>query len=45
MKENLKDICWAVATMPILLLGFVIAVIYAGVHWIGDSFMKLMEKI
>lgn len=45
MKENLKDICWTVATMPILLLGFVIALIYAGVQWIGESFMKLMEKI
>lgn len=45
MKDNLKDICWSTAAILILSLGFVIAVIYAGVHWIGDSFMKLMEKI
>lgn len=45
MKDNLKDICWSVAIIPILLLGFVIAVIYAGVFWIGDSFIKLLEKI
>lgn len=45
MKDKLKDICWPIAAILILSLGFVIALIYAGVHWIGDSFMKLMENI
>ena len=45
MKDTLKDICWSVAVIPVLLLGCVISVIYAGVHWIVNGFMKLLEEI
>ena len=45
MKDTLKDICWSVAVIPVLLLGCIISVIYAGVHWIVDGFMKLLEEI
>lgn len=45
MKDDLKDICWSAAAIPILLLGCVMAAIYAGVHWIVNSFMKLLEEI
>ena len=45
MKDTLKDICWSVAAIPVLLFGCVISVIYAGVHWIVDGFMKLLEEI
>ena len=45
MKDTLKDICWSVAVIPVLLLGCVISLIYAVVHWIVDSFMKLLEEI
>ena len=45
MKDTLKDICWSVAVIPVLLLGCVISVIYAGARWIVDGFMKLMEEI
>ena len=44
MKDTLKDICWSVAVIPVLLFGCVISVIYAGVHWIVDGFMKLLEE-
>ena len=45
MKDDLKDICWSVAAIPVLLLGCVMAAIYAGVHWIVGGFMKLFEEI
>lgn len=45
MKDDLKDICWPAVAIPILLLGCVMAAIYAGVHWIVESFMKLLEEI
>ena len=45
MKDDLKDICWSVAAIPVLLLGCVMAAIYAGAHWIVDGFMKLFEEI
>ena len=45
MKDDLKDICWSAAAIPVLLLGCVMAVIYAGACWIVDSFMKLLEEI
>ena len=45
MKDTLKDICWSVAAIPVLLLGCVMAAIYAGARWIVGSFMKLLEEI
>ena len=45
MKDTLKDICWSVAVIPVLLLGCVISLIYAVVYWIVDGFMKLLEEI
>lgn len=45
MKDDLKDICWSAAAIPVLLLGCVMAAIYAGVHWTVDGFMKLLEEI
>ena len=45
MKDDLKDICWSAAAIPVLLLGCVIAALYDGVHWIVDGFMKLFEEI
>ena len=45
MKDDLKDICWSVAAVPVLLIGCVMAVIYAGARWIVDCFMKLLEEI
>ena len=45
MKDDLKDICWSAAAIPVLLLGCVMAGVYAGSRWIVDSFMKLLEEI
>lgn len=45
MKDDLKDICWSAAAIPVLLLGCVMAAFYAGARWNLDSFMKLMEEI
>lgn len=45
MKDDLKDICWSAAAIPVLLFGCVIAAIYAGARWIVDGFMKLLEEI
>ena len=45
MKDDLKDNCWSVAAIPVLLLGCVMAAIYAGARWIVGSFMKLLEEI
>lgn len=45
MKDDLKDICWSAAAIPVLLLGCVMAAIYAGACWIVGSFMKLLEEI
>ena len=45
MKDYLKDICWSAAAIPVLLLGCVMAVIYAGARWTVDGFMKLLEEI
>lgn len=45
MKDTLKDICWSVAAIPVLLLGCVMAAIYAGARWTIDGFIKLLEEI
>ena len=45
MKDDLKDICWSVAAVPVLLIGCVMAAIYAGARWIVNGFMKLLEEI
>ena len=45
MKDDLKDICWSVAAILVLLLGCVIAAIYAGARWTIDGFIKLLEEI
>ena len=45
MKDDLKDICWSATAIPVLLLGCVMAAIYAGARWIVESFMKLLEEI
>ena len=45
MKDDLKDICWSAAAIPVLLLGCVMVAIYAGARWIVDGFMKLLEEI
>lgn len=45
MKDDLKDICWSVAAIPVLLLGCVMAAIYAGACWTIDGFIKLLEEI
>ena len=45
MKDTLKDICWSVAAIPVLLLGCVMAAIYAGARWTIGGFIKLLEEI
>lgn len=45
MKDDLKDICLSAAAIPVLLLGCVMAAIYAGARWTVDGFMKLLEEI
>ena len=45
MKDDLKDICWSVAAIPVLLLGCIMAAINAGGRLAVDSFIKLLEEI
>lgn len=44
MKEKLKEALGTIALVPISILGFVIAFIYAVTYWVVDGIMHIFDR-